>query len=378
VFSSSQFTCYSLYGGHQAGHTVVLNDGTKHVFSNFGAGTLRGVPTYWSYFCTFSLATLLKEYEALNQLRINPLLLLDTLCPVTTHYDVLYNRILENSRKNARHGSCGLGFGATVERHTLSPVRMYAQDLVFPEICKIRLQAIRDYYGQKIEKELGMDFNAFSHDLEDERFLEYLKDFSALIQQGNIRLVTTDEVFDKKNIYQNFIFEAAQGILLDMDFGFFPNVTRSHTTTKNALNLIKTHLSEQVLKENIEIFYVSRAYQTRHGQGKMTHENYPLELINQQNETNQFNEHQGNFRISPLDLDLMTYALQCDSSFSFGLYKNLIITCLGQIPNQEIPYFHHQIFYQKHYLEVFKELPYSFSKIFYSFDSCSERIVYEI
>ena len=36
-------------GGAQAGHTVCL-DRLRHVFSHFGSGTLRGVPTYLSQF----------------------------------------------------------------------------------------------------------------------------------------------------------------------------------------------------------------------------------------------------------------------------------------------------------------------------------------
>ena len=36
-------------GGHQVGHTVCTNN-TRHVFSNFGSGTLNGTPTYWSKF----------------------------------------------------------------------------------------------------------------------------------------------------------------------------------------------------------------------------------------------------------------------------------------------------------------------------------------
>ena len=38
-------------GGHQVGHTVIYND-IRHMFSNFGSGTLRNIPTYWSKFCT--------------------------------------------------------------------------------------------------------------------------------------------------------------------------------------------------------------------------------------------------------------------------------------------------------------------------------------
>src|SRR5262249_552775 len=37
-------------GGAQAGHTVVAEDGRRHVFSHFGAGTLRGAATFLSRF----------------------------------------------------------------------------------------------------------------------------------------------------------------------------------------------------------------------------------------------------------------------------------------------------------------------------------------
>ncbi|MCS6833028.1 MAG: adenylosuccinate synthetase, partial [Flammeovirgaceae bacterium] len=85
-------------GGQQAGHTVMTSSRLHHVFSNFGAGTLRNVPTYWSAYCTFAPGNYLKEWVALRQLEIVPRLYLDGRCPVTTHYDVLYNRCLEDAR----------------------------------------------------------------------------------------------------------------------------------------------------------------------------------------------------------------------------------------------------------------------------------------
>ena len=40
-------------GGSQAGHTVVY-DNHRHVFSNLCSGTLQGIPSYWSEYCTFN------------------------------------------------------------------------------------------------------------------------------------------------------------------------------------------------------------------------------------------------------------------------------------------------------------------------------------
>src|SRR5262245_8541204 len=69
-------------GGQQAGHTVFFKSGRKHIFSNFGAGSLRGVPTYWSKYCTFSPGFFLDE---LKLLKISPKFFIDKCCPVTTH-----------------------------------------------------------------------------------------------------------------------------------------------------------------------------------------------------------------------------------------------------------------------------------------------------
>ena len=47
-------------GGHQCGHRVVHKD-KEHIFSNFGSGTLRGAPTYWSKDCTIDPVGFIKE-----------------------------------------------------------------------------------------------------------------------------------------------------------------------------------------------------------------------------------------------------------------------------------------------------------------------------
>ena len=58
-------------GGHQVGHTVRHGE-LEHTFSNFGSGTLLGVPTYWSSYCTVDPITTMKELEDLNKLGVTP------------------------------------------------------------------------------------------------------------------------------------------------------------------------------------------------------------------------------------------------------------------------------------------------------------------
>ena len=298
-------------GGHQAGHTVVV-DGVRHVFSSFGAGTLQGVPTYWSKYCTFFPTAVVNEYNVL-QLSHNytpggdskPQLFVHPLCPVTTPYDLYANQA---SEKKQKHGSVGVGFGTTLKRHE-SFYKLFVQDLFYPQILQAKLDNICSYYG---------------FDLADSIMEDYMKD----IEEVKELITVSDESILKS---YNLIMEGAQGVLLDQDFGFFPNVTRSNTTTKNAMEINNEHL-----KETTEIFYVTRSYQTRHGNGFMSHEDPKLPLINNEKETNISHAFQGNFRVGKLDVDMLNYALESDNHFSsehlIRSKKNLVITCTDQYP----------------------------------------------
>ncbi|RSK37487.1 adenylosuccinate synthetase [Hymenobacter metallilatus] len=319
-------------GGPQAGHTVVAADGRRHVFSSFGAGTLRGSPTYWSGYCPVAPGPLLREYAALRELGVQPHLLLDGRCPVITPYDVLWNRVLEAERGVARHGSCGLGFGSTVERQQTTPLRLYAQDLCFPDVLMHKLRQIRAHYRQRVQQETRVAFDQLNHDAEDQRFADYARQLRELVAAGAIELVREADVLGPAARWSALVFEGAQGVLLDQEFGLFPHVTRSFTTSRNALELLARHQPAT----RARLLYATRAYHTRHGAGPLPHAEVPLPLINHEQETNQFNEHQEHFRRAPLSVDMLNYALHCDAHFSTGLEKYLLITCLDQLPAERL------------------------------------------
>ncbi|KOY84709.1 hypothetical protein AD998_19975 [bacterium 336/3] len=369
-FQSPNSLVVRFNGGQQAGHTVCIGE-KKHVFSNFGAGTFQNIPTYWSRFCTFSPSAFITEHKVLESLGIFPQIFIDNLCPVTTHYDILYNRLLEQKRGNQRHGSCGMGFGATIERHENSPVRLYAQDLSFPEIVNIKLKSIRAYYHEKLIQQGITDFLEMPHEQEDNRFLGYLSELQKLKNSQNISWVHEKDVFSDIYPFEHFIFEGAQGVLLDMDFGFFPNVTRSNTTSKNALELITRNSKSKI--SDINIWYASRCYHTRHGAGWFPLENTRLDLQNTENETNQLNDYQGFFRKAPLNLELLHYALQCDSNFSKGLPKNLVLTCADQLPNQECLVWGNGL-EKMNVSSLSKRLQPHFEKLLVSFSADSEQL----
>lgn len=296
VNQNPEATVVRFNGGHQAGHTVV-HEGKRHVFSSFGSGTLQGADTYWSQFCTVHPTAFMNEYKVLKDMGINPVIICHPLCPVATPYDVLFNRETEDL---IGHGSVGVGFGATLQRQQ-DFYKLYVKDMYYPKVFKAKLENIKAYYKDVYVAEDTLE--------------KYMKDVEYMQQIIEVTDVAPNSTFDT-------IYEGAQGILLDMDHGFFPNVTRSNTTTKNA----------RKMGSEGEVYYVTRCYQTRHGAGFMTNEGQ-VQLINNEAETNVHSAYQGHFRTGELDYELMNYALECDEPFSAWIPKNLLITCLDQRPD---------------------------------------------
>jgi adenylosuccinate synthase len=302
-------------GGHQCGHTVVVGD-NRHVFSNFGSGTLLGTPTYWSEYCTVDPVGVYKEAQALQAIGITPTLYYNGNAMVTTPYDKYANIQAE---KTNMHGSVGVGFGKTIQRNE-DHYRLFVRDLRYPTIRDAKLRAMSYHYFRNSEL-TNNDVSAVLRDFIDAcNFLtenyEIVNGISEIMTIGGTDLV----------------FEGGQGILLDMDYGFFPNVTRSNTTSKNAIAIIKS-LGIEPSKRTVQTFYVTRAYQTRHGQGYMSNIELDKSYIQiNPNETNVDTGFQGTFRRSVLDLDLLDYALDCDEHENPHSLRSLVVTCLDHVP----------------------------------------------
>jgi len=282
-------------GGHQVGHTVVKNN-IRHVFSSFGSGTLHNIPTYWGPQCTVYPTALLYEYNILCQKGLTPQLYINVLSPVTTPFDIDHNM------KTAIHGSVGVGFGSTLQRQE-DHYKLHFIDLYHEQVLKIKLENIADYY--KVTNKQAI--------------VSFVNNIKLLLKLPSIGPICELPI----NKY-NVIYEGAQGLLLDKDHGFFPYVTRSNTTSKDALAMAGGGITS--------IYYVTRCYQTRHGKGPMTNENTAPPLVNNEKETNVTNTFQGNFRTRVLDIDLLFYALEIDYVFSKDCdNKYLVVTCLDQI-----------------------------------------------
>lgn len=288
-------------GGQQAAHTVMI-DNRKHVHSSFASGALRGLPSYYTEHCTIHPLFLFNEMAELKVKNGNTELHIHPLAKVTTPFDVWQNR---TNSKNLEHGTCGKGVGATMKRNE-SPYRLFAIDLIAPkEMLAEKLKSIAYYYGFIDEEEIN----------------EQIGPFLEAIEQIDWKI----DDYNYLNSFENLIFEGSQGILLDMDHGVFPHVTYAHTTSKNAYEICeKLHI------EDIEMYYVTRSYGTRHGNGWMSNEKELL-VKNNEEETCTFNEYQKELRFGDLDYTLLNYALKLDGAYVNSTKKNLVVTCLDQI-----------------------------------------------
>lgn len=280
-------------GGAQRGHTVVTSDGNRHVFHHFGSGTLVGSDTYLSGDFILNPIVFRQEWEELEEMGIAPKVYVHPKCIVTTPYDMIANQIVEESRDNARHGSCGMGIHETMIRDVCNyPIEMWFDSS--DEAKRYYLKEIRNYLSERL---LDFGINKIpdnwkeivNSDLLIENFISELNFMGRNI---SIR-------FDRFIEYYDCVaFENGQGLLLDQNnTAYYPHLTPSNTGIKNSLEII----AEMSCKPDIEVCYVTRTYLTRHGAGRLDGECDKQEINpDMQDLTNVPNPHQGTLRYAKL------------------------------------------------------------------------------
>jgi adenylosuccinate synthase len=313
-------------GGAQAGHTVETTDGKRHVFSHFGSGSFAGLPTFLSRFFVCSPITFQRELKELSILGAAPQVYADAACPVTTPYDIMINQIAEQGRGKLRHGSVGVGFGETLERHANKKYALCIADLGNPNLLHRKLDDIRKVWvylrlAQLEVKHIGPEWiERLNSDAIYERFIEDSAQFlSHIIPTSSCRLQSWDHL----------IFEGAQGLLLDQERGWFPHVTRSYTGIRNALAL-----AEELEIRDLDVYYLTRSYTTRHGAGPLPHELQQLPYEGIVDKTNRPHAYQGSLRFAWFDADLFADTVRrdmADGGSKFNVRPHLGMSCLDQI-----------------------------------------------
>lgn len=315
--------------GAQAGHTVQTDDGRRHVFHHFGSGTLQGAMTYLSQFfvCNpiafgYEKIVLKDMTDAAPRVYVHP----DSL--VTTPWDMMINQMVEEARGSARHGSCGMGFNETIQRSRHPELALTVRDiadLASRDFCDY-LVRIRDDYVPDRLKALGVSVSpAWSTRLASPgTFSMFIDACANFLDMVGIARGMNDEIFARS---RSFVFEGAQGLLLDAARGAFPYVTNSRTGLTNIVSL-----AHEIGLEALQVIHVTRAYATRHGAGPFPRECAGLKY---DDKTNVPNEWQGTLRFGDLDIDLLAESIMRDYAAQnlswLRIEQRLAVTCLDQV-----------------------------------------------
>jgi len=329
-------------GGAQAGHTVFHN-WNKVTFHHFGSGTHLYAPTYLSEdFIVNPIMFNIERHDLkIKNINRNPNVIVNENCLVTFVTDMILNQLKENKRKlnSSDHGTCGVGIYETIKRSETLDYRVkdlngfYDDDII---------KNIKDYFYDQIEKDDLKDFfiGPFKNILESPKFKN---DFNSHIMDFLEHVsIVNDESF--LNSYENLIFEGAQGLLLDQNNKeYFPFLTPSNTGSKNPIKVLKNIGFD----ENIHVYYVTRPYMTRHGNGPFHTECKDFKekyLYDDESllEINKDDGPQGVFRYGYLDIDLLKHSIEKDfknfDDISVNtIRKTLNVTCRNHIKDNKIP-----------------------------------------
>lgn len=312
-------------GGAQAGHSVQTPDGRRHVFHHIAAGALAGAATHLSQFFVSHPLFFMRERKTILDLGGNAAVSIDPRSIVTTPYDMMINQVMENARGGARHGSCGMGFGEAIERSLNEEFALTVGDFEKgADHIRDTLDRIRGAWVAERLRRLGVDTLPpleaellASPDLV-ERFIGDCASF------WNAISVRSDA-----SLGSGIVFEGAQGLLLDQDYGAFPHVTRSNTGLKNMIAVAR-----EAGISRIDVTYMTRAYATRHGAGPFVHEDAKTPWLSMVDPTNQPNDWQGAIRTAPLDICAVSAAIRHDLGFAgdgVEVSASIGISCVDQV-----------------------------------------------
>jgi len=248
-------------GGHNAGHTLVIN-GKTTVLHLIPSGILReNVDCMIGNGVVLSLDALLEEIETLEKsgLSVRHRLKISEACALILPIHIAIDQAREIARGNKAIGTTGRGIGPAYE-DKVARRGLRAGDLLNTEEFSKRLKELVEYHNFMLTNYYNVEA------------LDYEEMLATTLKLAEIvKPMLTDigeELKDYQQQNENILFEGAQGALLDIDHGTYPYVTSSSTTAGGAAT--GTGVGPLDLDY---ILGITKAYSTRVGNGP-----FPTEL----------------------------------------------------------------------------------------------------
>lgn len=210
-------------GGHNAGHTLVIN-GEKTVLHLIPSGILReGVQCLIGNGVVLSPEALLKEMATLSErgIPVRERLSISPACTLILPYHVALDQAREKRLGGRAIGTTGRGIGPAYE-DKVARRGLRVADLADMKRFAEKLHEVLDYHNFVLTQYYGVD------PIDEAALLADCHDYSeALLPM----IADVPEILvEARRKGQRLLFEGAQGSLLDIDHGTFPFVTSSNTT----------------------------------------------------------------------------------------------------------------------------------------------------
>lgn len=303
-------------GGNNAGHTIIV-DGNKIVLHLIPSGILHphsvSVIGHGVVFEPEAFQVELKTVAAAGIKVTSENLKISENVTVITSYNKLLDAARE-SQGSVKIGTTGKGIGPAYE-DKVGRCAIKLKDLFDLETLKTKLARNLGEKEILFKHRYNVDFP--SVEVEAQRLFELGKNVRPFVCDTFSYL--DHAVQAKKKI----LFEGAQGILLDVDYGTYPFVTSSSTSlggVYTGAGIPESHVEE--------VLGITKAYTTRVGEGP-----FPTELFDEVGEKIQsigkeFGATTGRKRrCGWLDLPLLKYSVKASNLTSIALTK-LDILCL--------------------------------------------------
>lgn len=307
-------------GGHNAGHTVYVKD-KKLVLHLIPSGIL-GKNTK----CVIGHGVVIEPkalWDEIQYLRENGVNVTPENLKVSSSATVItgYCKLLDYAREHfgpQKIGTTGKGIGPAYEDR-VSRRSIMMEDLLDAQKLNIKLQKnIKE--KEVLFKELyKVDYHQVEKEIESLcQYSEFLKPFIT---------DTFSLLYEANRENKTILYEGAQGVLLDIDYGTYPYVTSSHT------GLGGMYTGGFVPGGSIDdVMGICKAYTTRVGEGP-----FPTELHDSMGETiqkkgNEFGATTGRKRrCGWLDLPSLRYAITASHLTSIALTKIDVLEGLDEL-----------------------------------------------
>ncbi|MEY3954466.1 MAG: hypothetical protein RLZZ397_1346 [Pseudomonadota bacterium] len=232
-------------GGHNAGHTLVIN-GRKTALHLIPSGIMReGVRCFIGNGVVLSAGKLLEEIRGLEAagVKVRNRLFISEACPLILPYHAAIDQAREAAKEQsgaAKIGTTGRGIGPAYE-DKVARRALRVQDLKVPERFATRLRELLQLHNHNLKQFLHSDRmdwpdamkpylvnGEVSFDAVYEEAMAHAREILPMVADVSRMLNEAHAEGD------NLLFEGAQGTLLDIDHGTYPFVTSSNCVAGNA------------------------------------------------------------------------------------------------------------------------------------------------